>query len=264
MFHRPLAVFVGIFLAAPLGAQTTHAVGLSGTAFLPANLTVQVGDTVQWTWNSGFHDVTSGSNGVANNIFSSGVPTLPPSVFSVTFDQAFLDANPVPQNRYEYFCSVHQGIGMEGSVTVECAAELLPYGGSTNPVGSLQSTGLPTLGGTFTLLIDNPVGSQPTGSFAFLGISNAPDPNFPAGTLLPGFGMQGAFGELLISVAPPNPIQLLSAGPWLGVPVPVNITIPNDAALMCRHFFAQGVMFNGSGFGARFGLTRAVEVVLGN
>ena len=264
MFARTFALAGLALLAAPLAAQTTHVVNLNAQSFSPANITIQAGDTVMWNWNVGFHDVLSGTGGIQDGIFASGAPTFGPNTFSVTFDQAFLSANPVAGNSYDYYCSIHVGVGMTGNVTVDCAADLLPYGGTTNPAGSLQSTGSPTLGGTFTLLIDNPVGSQPAGSLAFLAVSNAPDPNFPGGTLLPGFGMLGATGELLIDIAPPNPIQVLNAGVWLGAPTPISITVPNDPGLACRSFFSQGLIFNGSGAGPRFGLTRAIEVVIGS
>lgn len=113
-----LPVLAVLALGAGAGAQTTHTVDVNSLTFSPAGLAITTGDTVEWVWVTGFHNVVSGSGGVADGIFSSGAVVGPPNTFSVTFDQAFLSANPVPGNVYDYFCSVHFGFGMVGSVTV--------------------------------------------------------------------------------------------------------------------------------------------------
>ena len=90
--------------------------------------------------------------------------------FSVTFDQAFVDANPVSGGVYDYFCIVHIGFGMTGTVTIN---QGVPYGCGVNPPGSLTTlSGKPQIGTTWTLGIDNPLGTQPSG-LAFLRISLA-------------------------------------------------------------------------------------------
>ena len=38
--------------------------------------------------------------------------------FEVTFDQAFLDAKPITNDVYPYYCSVHFFFGMTGTITV--------------------------------------------------------------------------------------------------------------------------------------------------
>ena len=63
--HCVCTGFVAIFGVAALGltpssAQTTHTVELVGVQFVPANLTIQLGDTVHWVWVSGLHNVESG------------------------------------------------------------------------------------------------------------------------------------------------------------------------------------------------------------
>ena len=67
-------------LAAVVCAQTTHMVTLSGASFSPADLTIDVGDTVRWVWVSEFHDVESGTSGapVGDGKFTSGNPVSPP------------------------------------------------------------------------------------------------------------------------------------------------------------------------------------------
>ena len=110
-------------LPASVRAQTTHLVNLDGITFIPADLTIAVGDTVHWVWLSGLHDVESGETGApeGDGRFSSGAPVSPPMTFDFVFDQAFLDANPVAGNVYPYYCSVHFGLGMTATVTVQSA-----------------------------------------------------------------------------------------------------------------------------------------------
>lgn len=98
----------------------TITVNQFGISFSPQDVTIELGDTVQWVHSSGGHTVTEGADGSfdGNEAFhsdlSSGVP-----IFSVTFDAAFLAANPRPLNVYDYFCVPHFAFSMVGSVTVE-------------------------------------------------------------------------------------------------------------------------------------------------
>ncbi len=87
--------------------------------FSPADVTVAVGDTVHWVWDSGGHNVVSGVPGSPTPYFSSGPPDLAGTTFDVVFDAAFLIANPVPGGVYDYFCQPHGSLfGMVGSVGV--------------------------------------------------------------------------------------------------------------------------------------------------
>lgn len=107
-------------------AQTTHEVGVGpGFAFIPANVVIETGDMVRWTWVSGFHNVESGTGGTHDGNFRSGNPTSTVgTVFEFAFDQAFLDAHPMTDNLYPYYCAIHVGMGMVGSVRVVCPADL--------------------------------------------------------------------------------------------------------------------------------------------
>lgn len=111
-------------LGASVHAQTVHRVELDGIEFIPADITIDVGDTVHWVWISGFHNVESGvvENGVGSHdgVFRSGNPGFA-LTYDLTFDQALLDANPAVDNRYPYFCVVHASVDMTGSVTVRPA-----------------------------------------------------------------------------------------------------------------------------------------------
>ncbi len=96
-------------------------VGPGGSiVFSPADVSIQLGDTVRWTWDSNGHNVGYGLPGAADNsVFFSGAPANVPTTFEVLFDQAFVDLNPVPGNVYDYHCHPHGTFGMVGSVTVD-------------------------------------------------------------------------------------------------------------------------------------------------
>jgi plastocyanin len=100
------------------------AVGPGGSlSFSPASVDINVGDTVNWTWQSASipHTVTSGSPGAADGQFCSnggaqnaaacagaGYAKTAPFSFSHTFTVA---------GGHAYFCAVH-GAAMTGTVNV--------------------------------------------------------------------------------------------------------------------------------------------------
>ncbi len=131
--HRSLGVSVAILavlLAPAVFAQTVHDVDVGpGFNFTPALLGIQVGDIVRWTWLTEGHNVVSGDMfGIPTGIFSSGSPADPPNSFEVTFDAAFVMANPVVGFDYFYFCQPHVGFGMTGCISVEGAGMLFARG----------------------------------------------------------------------------------------------------------------------------------------
>jgi plastocyanin len=84
-------------------------VGAGGLIFTPANVTIHVGDTIQWTWAGPSHSSTSGTPGQPDGMWDSGVHNTG-FVFSHTFPTA---------GTFAYFCSVHGACcGMVGSATV--------------------------------------------------------------------------------------------------------------------------------------------------
>jgi LPXTG-motif cell wall-anchored protein len=96
--------------AAPADAATTRNVSIVGLSFSPRTLTVQPGDTVVWTNNSGLAHTVTADNGS----FDSG--SLSPGQ---TFSHTFSSAGTVP-----YHCSFHGaagGIGMSGTIVVQAA-----------------------------------------------------------------------------------------------------------------------------------------------
>ncbi|UCD76076.1 MAG: hypothetical protein JSV91_03960 [Phycisphaerales bacterium] len=124
--RTPLAALAALALNVAASAEIHTVLVGPGFDFLPAEITIQLDDTVHWQWNGGFHNVESGIGGVHDGNFRSGDPTSDPTTtFDVTFDQAFLDAHPMPDNLYPYYCIAHVGVGMVGSVTVEVAETCL-------------------------------------------------------------------------------------------------------------------------------------------
>ncbi|MCZ6598749.1 MAG: integrin alpha [Planctomycetota bacterium] len=140
------------------------------------------------------------------------------------------------------------------------------YGCGVNPPGSLTVlAGVPSIGTTITLGVDNPLGTQAAGSLPFLGLAFQPDPAFPCGTLVPGFGMAGpgASGEQLIPSGPP---LLFTGPPWSGPgsPAPFDLAVPDDPGLLGVSVYAQGLLFDPTAaFGVIFGLTEAAELLVG-
>lgn len=118
LLRLPLLVFLAWLACAGGARATTHDVSVQFFAYTGQHLTIEIGDSVRWTnLDSVTHSTTEGTDGVVNgneawhHIFTPGAPS-----WTLTFDAAFLAANPRAGNRYDYFCWVHPG--MRGSITV--------------------------------------------------------------------------------------------------------------------------------------------------
>ena len=103
---------------APAGPRTrTVMVGSDGFSFSPANLMINVGDTVRWTWSTSGHNVVSGTGGNADGRFCSpsdgGCDHAPLSNAGATYQHTFTTAGTFP-----YFCAVHVSFGMTGTIKV--------------------------------------------------------------------------------------------------------------------------------------------------
>ncbi len=97
------------FLSVFLQAQTTFDIDWFFNVGSLANLTIEVDDTVRWTWaDTSPHSVTS-ITGQSQETFDSGILTGVGQQFSYTFTQ---------EGTNDYRCEVHPG-AMFGTITVE-------------------------------------------------------------------------------------------------------------------------------------------------
>ena len=86
-------------------------------SFVPDTVTIRVGDTVRWTWESDFHSVTSGKSCIADGQFCSpdnmnceaGILNDTGFVYEYTFTEP---------GTYQYFCAIHCFAAMTGVVNV--------------------------------------------------------------------------------------------------------------------------------------------------
>ena len=140
-----LAVFGALALAAGASAATfTVNVGAGGgTVFVDqtsgsSTTTIQIGDTVQWVWQSGPHSTTSGSC-VSDGYYGTCTPDgswdggqhSPPFTFTKTFSDA---------GTFHYYCSVHQAM-MTGMVVVKASTGPPPTAGfQFSPTGPIVGT----------------------------------------------------------------------------------------------------------------------------
>ena len=85
-------------------------VGPNGNlVFSPSSVTIHPGDQVRWTWSSSGHSTTSGSPGLPNGIWDSGIRNQ-----GATFTRTFNSTGTFP-----YYCTPHGGCcNMVGTVNV--------------------------------------------------------------------------------------------------------------------------------------------------
>jgi plastocyanin len=105
-------VAIGLALAS-VGSAKVWQVSIVDFAFSPATINVAQGDTVVWTNNGTFsHSSTSGTNGIPDGIWDSGLLS-----HGASYSRVFANVGSFP-----YFCSLHHG--MTGVVDVGPAAGL--------------------------------------------------------------------------------------------------------------------------------------------
>jgi plastocyanin len=124
----------------------TVMVGVGGTAnvFTPSAITIHPGDTVEWVWQGGFHDVISVAASAEQ--WNSGAPT---GTVGTTFDHTFTQVG-----TFSYYCSVHgfdkgngTAGGMSGTVTVVATPTPTPTTPSPTPTTPIPTpTALQSIG----------------------------------------------------------------------------------------------------------------------
>ena len=106
-----LALTIGGISVANAFVNHDVAVGGGANIFSPAELTINVGDTVTWTNEGGFHNVVSDVlDAEKNPLFSSGAPSTDNWTYTFTFNTP---------GTYRYVCQPHETIGMVGTITVQ-------------------------------------------------------------------------------------------------------------------------------------------------
>ncbi|GAC1352101.1 MAG: hypothetical protein NVS3B20_07690 [Polyangiales bacterium] len=92
----------------PAGDHGDKQIHLSGTQFTPAMVTIKAGQSVEWIWDEGRHDVNSGTMCTPDGKFGNGkLQTTGNYVFK------FATAGEFP-----FYCTPHCGVGMVGKVVV--------------------------------------------------------------------------------------------------------------------------------------------------
>ena len=141
MLFRIALVAATVLLLGPASASATvHIVTQSGTSFSPQDISIALGDTVQWVHSSLSHTVTEGTGGGAcsgcafDSPLTAGNPT-----YSVVFDSTFVATNPRVGGLYDYYCQPHFGFGMTGTVTVMAPIPTMPVWGLVAFAGLLVS-----------------------------------------------------------------------------------------------------------------------------
>ena len=175
-----LAVLL-VALGGPPGAATLP-VAMSNFQFAPANPSINVGDTVTWTVQQGFHDTVSGANGVPTGLWNSGTQfgrlMSPGESFSLTFNAP---------GTFPYFCTPHWPIGMAGSIQV-IAANAPPIVSILSPANG--ATFSPPASITFQVSASDPDGSITQVQFLLngtpVGAAGAPPFNITINDLGPG------------------------------------------------------------------------------
>jgi halocyanin-like protein len=99
-------------------------------AFEPAEIQIDPGTTVQWTWvGSVGHSVTNRSEN-SEELFNSDIQSGEGTTFEYTFESTGV---------YDYYCIPHQGLGQKGRVRVGNAAQINSWmSGVGNFDGSLE------------------------------------------------------------------------------------------------------------------------------
>ena len=113
---KKIFILIALFVANIANSQTSHLVNSGNFYYSPTNLTINVGDTVTWINDNGFHNVNFDINTITGNSFNNpqsfiSTPTSNTNMYTHVFTVA---------GTYNYDCSVgqHAANGMVGSIVV--------------------------------------------------------------------------------------------------------------------------------------------------
>ncbi len=116
--------YMGLFCALALVAATAapafaavHTVDQTGLAFVPADIVVQQGDTINWVWSGGGHTVTSGLP--APDCTTDGKFDMPLNSGATT--ATWMVPGAETPGVIQYHCTPHCMAGMAGTITVVAA-----------------------------------------------------------------------------------------------------------------------------------------------
>ena len=104
--HAAMGMTGKVFVNA---VSTSHKVAVTNYVFTPAQLTINVGDTVIWTNTQGSHNVNGAKSEYPSNPESFGNNLGTGWTFSYVFKTA---------GTYDYHCDPHKDMGMVGKITV--------------------------------------------------------------------------------------------------------------------------------------------------
>lgn len=98
----------------------THQITQSGLTWVPNDLTIELGDTVEWIFTAGVHTVTEGTD------------DMTPPIGSKLFDAPLDAGNPVfsftftTDGDVAYYCRPHRTFGMTGVIHVQATGTAAP------------------------------------------------------------------------------------------------------------------------------------------
>ncbi len=90
----------------------TQIVNVENHVFTPSSFTINIGDTVKWTWVGGTHTTTS-------TTIPAGAAAWDHNINSAVANRTFIYV-PTKAGLYNYKCTFHEAMGMIGNFTVVC------------------------------------------------------------------------------------------------------------------------------------------------
>lgn len=171
-------IFEGIEVLATPGTANTATcaaadvmVEVSSNMFTPADVTIFVGQTVEWNNVGGFHNVNGTLNTYPNNPegFDNGAASADLWSFSYTFTEVGV---------YDYQCDPHAGFGMVGTVTV------IPVPANDIVISEIMYN-IPGAGNEFDFIELANIGDDPVNLEGYT-FSSGVDFTFPAMMIQPG------------------------------------------------------------------------------